>query len=304
MKTLSIGTGMTIPAMAVGCWRMSEKTNVEAQALIGTALELGLNFFDHADIYGGGASEERFGAAVHALGVERSQLLIQSKCGIRAGYYDFSKAHILNSVEESLHRSGTDYLDFLLLHRPDTLMEPDEVAEAFSALKNTGKVRFFGVSNFNPMQLELLQQATSERLMIDQLQFGVAHTGLIDADLNVNIRSEHALVRDGGALAYCRLKGILIQAWSPLQYGMFEGLYWNNPAYAELTHTIDEIAADKGVTRQALSMAWIMRHPAHIQPICGTTTPSRLRELAKADEVVLTREEWYRIYQSAGNPLP
>lgn len=304
MKKIPVGTGMMVPAMAVGCWRIGEKAPQEVEALISAAMEAELTFFDHADIYGGGAAEEAFGKAAKMLKLERSEIFLQTKCGIRQGFYDFSKEHILRSVEGSLRRLQTDYVDFLLLHRPDTLMEPDEVAQAFAELKTAGKVRCFGVSNFNPMQMELLSQATSEQLTINQLQFGVAHTGLIDSGLNVNIESDKAAMRDGSVLEYCRVKKILLQAWSPLQYGMFEGLYWANEKYGDLVKVVDELAAEKKVSRQALTIAWIMRHPAPIQPICGTTNATRLKDLASAAKVSLSREEWYRIYRAAGNVVP
>lgn len=303
MKQLHFGA-TTIPALAVGCMRIADKTPKEAQALVSAALDEGISFFDHADIYGGGKSEEVFAGAVRALGVRREDMFVQTKCGIRKGMYDFSKEHILASVEGSLKRLGTDYVDALLLHRPDTLMEPEEVAEAFALLRREGKVRAFGVSNFSPMQIEVLRQATGENLRFDQLQFGLAHTGMIDEGLNVNIACDLGATRTGGVLEYCRLNGIIIQAWSPFQYGMFKGVFWENPDYAQAVKELDELAAAYGITREAMAIAWILRHPAGMQVICGTTNAKRLLQLAKAVDVKITREEWYRVYLAAGNPLP
>lgn len=303
MKQLHFGA-TTIPALAVGCMRIADKTPKEAQALVSAALDEGISFFDHADIYGGGKSEEVFAGAVRALGVRREDMFVQTKCGIRKGMYDFSKEHILASVEGSLKRLGTDYVDALLLHRPDTLMEPEEVAEAFALLRREGKVRAFGVSNFSPMQIEVLRQATGENLRFDQLQFGLAHTGMIDEGLNVNIACDLGATRTGGVLEYCRLNGIIIQAWSPFQYGMFKGVFWENPDYAQAVKELDELAAAYSITREAMAIAWILRHPAGMQVICGTTNAKRLLQLAKAVDVKITREEWYRVYLAAGNPLP
>lgn len=303
MKQLPFGA-TTIPALAVGCMRIADVTPKETQALVGAAIDEGISFFDHADIYGGGKSEEVFAGAVRALGIKREDMFVQTKCGIRKGMYDFSKEHILASVEGSLKRLGTDYLDALLLHRPDTLMEPEEVAEAFAMLRREGKVRSFGVSNFNPMQIELLRQATGETLRFDQLQFGLAHTCMIDEGINVNIACDPGATHTGGVLEYCRLNKIVIQAWSPFQYGMFKGVFWENPDYAQAVKVLDELAAAYGITREAMVIAWILRHPAGIQVICGTTNANRLRQLAKAANVKITREEWYRVYLAAGNSLP
>lgn len=304
MKYITLKNGMQVPQLALGCMRIADKEQEKVNALIAAALEEGVSFFDHADIYGGGKSEEKFAEAVKALGVRREDMLVQTKCGIRPGLYDFSREHILRSVENSLKRLNTEYVDFLLLHRPDTLMEPEEVAEAFTQLQRTGKVRYFGVSNFNAGQMALLQSALSQHLFFNQLQFGPAHTGMIDAGINANTRMDGALDRDGGILEYTRLNKVHIQAWSPFQWGMFMGLFWENPAYAKLTKTLDRMASEKGVTREAMVAAWILRHPAGIQMIAGTTTADRVHSLARGTEMDLSREEWYEIYRAAGNDLP
>jgi predicted oxidoreductase len=234
----------------------------------------------------------------------REKMIIQSKCAIRKGYYDYSKEHILSSVEGSLKRLKTDYIDTLLLHRPDTLMEPEEVAEAFDELHSSGKVRYFGVSNHNPMQIELLNKYLNQKITINQLQFSIAHTGIIDSGLNVNMKIDPSINRDGSVLEYCRLKDITIQAWSPFQFGFFEGTFLDNDKFPELNTKINEIASAKGVTNTAIAVAWILRHPAKIQTVVGTTNIQRLKDVSKASEVNLSRQEWYEIYRAAGNKLP
>ncbi|EMT40049.1 putative oxidoreductase [Thermoanaerobacter thermohydrosulfuricus WC1] len=305
MRYINIGNGeIKASAIALGCMRIADKPVKEVAELINTALEEGINFFDHADIYGGGKSEEVFAEAIEMKPSIREKIIIQTKCGIRHGYYDFSKEHILKSVDGSLKRLKTDYIDVLLLHRPDTLMEPEEVAEAFSILHSSGKVRNFGVSNFNPMQIELLSKYLNQKLIINQLQFSIMHTGMIDSGFNVNMKVDQSIDRDGSVLEYCRLKNITIQAWSPFQYGFFEGTFLDNEKFKELNDKIDEIAAKKGVPSIAIPIAWILRHPAKIQPIVGTTNPARLKDICKASEIELTREEWYELYRAAGNKLP
>ena len=305
MKHIKLGGVLPASAMALGCMRIAALTAPEAEKLVRTAQEKGIDFFDHADIYGGGASEEVFARAVDMRPSVRETMLIQTKCAIRPGVcYDFSKEHILESVEGSLRRLRTDYIDVLLLHRPDTLMEPEEVAEAFDRLHSSGKVRYFGVSNQNPYQMELLAKYLHQPLLINQLQFGLAHTGMIDAGLHVNMKDDPAAVRDGGVLEYCRLKDITIQPWSPFQFGFFEGVFLDNERYSVLNQALDELAQDKGVSSAALAIAWILRHPARMQPIVGTTKAERLADICKAADVELTREEWYQLYLAAGNTLP
>ncbi|MER0122129.1 aldo/keto reductase family oxidoreductase [Streptococcus sp. ZJ93] len=297
-------TELEVSRIALGCMRMASLDDKVAQAVVQTALEQGITFFDHADIYGGGESERRFAAAVKELGVHREKYILQSKCGIRKGYFDFSKEHILTSVDEMLKRLGTDYLDVLALHRPDALMEPEEVAEAFSALKKTGKVRYFGVSNQNVYQIELLQSYLAEPLVVNQLQLSPAHTPLIDAGLHVNMKEDGATVRDGSVLDYCRLNSITIQAWSPFLIDLQRGIFVDHSDYANLNQTIERLAIQYHVSREAIIVAWIMRHPAKIQTIVGSMNPERIAKIVEAEKVCLTRPEWYEIYTSAGNTLP
>lgn len=305
MKNLIIGdTNLEVSEVGLGCMRITElQDKKEVRNLIDTAMDQGIDFFDHADIYDGGHAEEVFGEVVEPA--MRQNMIIQSKCGIIPGKaYDFSKEHILRSVEESLKRLRTDHLDILLLHRPDTLMEPEEVAEAFELLEKSGKVRYFGVSNQNSMQIELLNKYCGNRIKINQLQFSIAHCDIVDSGLNVNVHSEAGANRDGSILEYCRLKDITIQAWSPFQYGMFEGVFLNNEKFPKLNKLVDELAEKYQVTNNAIAVAWILRHPARIQPIVGTTNKNRLTDICKASEVKLTREEWYALYMAAGKVLP
>jgi predicted oxidoreductase len=288
----------------LGCMRISGLNNGDIQKLIETAMAGGINFFDHADIYGGGKSEEVFAKALKGMSLKREDMIIQSKCGIRKGYFDFSQKHILESVDGILKRLNTDYLDVLLLHRPDALMEPEEVATAFDKLENSGKVRHFGVSNQNPMQMELMKKSVKQPLLFNQLQLSIMRTGMIDAGLNVNMKVDNGINRDGGILNYCRLNDITVQAWSPFQYGFFEGVFLNNKKFPEVNKVLDLLAEKYGVTDSAVAVAWILRHPAGIQTIIGTTNAKRVAQMTKATDFTLTREEWYEIYRAAGNTLP
>ncbi|EAH4445801.1 TPA: aldo/keto reductase family oxidoreductase [Listeria innocua] len=305
MKRITIGNSdLTASEISLGCMRMADLSKEEANKVINTALENGIDFFDHADIYGGGKSEEVFADAIDMNATVREKMILQSKCGIRQGFFDFSKEHIISSVEGSLKRLKTDYLDTLLLHRPDTLFEPEEVAAAFTELEKSGKVRHFGVSNQNPGQIELLKKYVDQELIANQLQFSIMHTGMIDTGFNVNMTIDPSLDRDGGILEYSRLHNMTIQAWSPFQYGFFEGVFLDNDKFPELNKTIDKIAAYKGVTNSAIAVAWIQRHPASFQTVVGTMNPGRIADIAKASDVTLSREEWYEIYRAAGNQLP
>ena len=304
MKKMILGKVLPGSAIALGCMRMAALDDATADKVVHVALENGIDFFDHADIYGGGKSEEIFGRVLKNNPGMRDKIVLQSKCGICKGLYDASKEHILEAADGILKRLGVDYLDSLLLHRPDALMEPDEVAEAFETLHRAGKVRYFCVSNENAGQLALLERAMPGKIIINQLQFSVAHTGMVDAGMNVNIHSDHAIVRDGSVLDYCRLHDITIQAWSPFQYGMFEGVFLGSEKYVELNEEIRKVAADHGVSDSAIAVAWIMRHPAGIQTIIGSMNPTRIADIAKAQDVNLSRPEWYRLYLAAGNPLP
>ena len=272
--------------------------------LIQTSYDLGIDFYDHADIYGGGNCEVVFADSIARLGLDRSKLILQSKCGIRQGFFDFSKEYILDSTDRILQRLKTDYLDILLLHRPDALIEPEEVAEAFATLKASGKVRHFGVSNFNPGQIELLQAVLPDALCANQLQFSITNTGMIDRGIASNMKIDNSVDRDGGVLDYCRLKKITIQAWSPFQYGFFEGVFIDNPKFPELNKVMDELCEKYGITKTGLSIAWIQRHPAKIQSVLGTTSAERVTQVADAMKIELSRPDWYAIYRAAGNILP
>lgn len=297
-------TGLQGSRIALGCMRMAALTPAEAGRVLATAIAQGINFFDHADIYGGGDSELRFSQALKAIGQKREDLIIQSKCGIRKGFFDFSKAHILSSVDGILQRLNTDYLDVLALHRPDALMDAQEVAEAFTELKKAGKVRHFGVSNQNIYQMELLQSYLDAPLAVNQLQLSPVHTPLIDAGLHVNMLEEAGIMRDGGLLDYCQLKKVTIQAWSPFQIDLSQGLFQGHPRYQTLTDNLATLADHYGVSSEAIVLAWLLRHPAKLQVLVGSMNPERLQQMVQATQITLTRQEWYQIYQSAGKTLP
>lgn len=288
----------------VGCMRIAGMDEKQVAELTDCALEEGINAFDHADIYGGGESEAVFGRMLSERPGLREQIFLQSKCGIREGFFDFSKEYILQSVEGSLTRLHTDHLDSLLLHRPDALMEPEEVAEAFEQLKTQGKVLDFGVSNMNAMQISLLKQAVGQPLAANQLQFSAAHTCMLDAGFNVNLGIDAGIMRDGGILEYCRMNHIAVQAWSVLQYGFFEGTFLGSDRYVELNQVLERIGSEQGVDKSAVALAWILRYPAQMQAVAGTTKAFRLKQLAKAADVELSRQQWYEIYRAAGNKLP
>lgn len=306
MKCIPLGkSGILVPSVAVGCRRVCDVEEKEAEALLDTALELGCNFFDHADIYGQGACESRFAQAIHMSPSVREKIILQSKCGIGPGrMYDSSKEHILSSVDGILGRLQTEYLDVLLLHRPDALVEPEEVAEAFNILHRSGKVRFFGVSNHRSSQIRLLQKYVEQPLVADQLQFSMVNSSMIQIGMEANMGTDGAVDRDGGVLDFCRENEITIQTWSPFQYGFFSGVFLGNPKFQELNDVIGELAQKYGTTDTAVAAAWILRHPAKMQLVAGTTKPSRLKEICQAADLTLTREEWYRLYLAAGHMLP
>lgn len=306
MKVIPFGTsGLSVPAIALGCMRINGISQKEAEVLIHAALESGCNFFDHADIYGGGACESFFAEAIHMSPSVREKMILQSKCGIVSGkMYDFSKEHILSSVDGILSRLETDYLDVLVLHRPDALMEPEEVAEAFDTLHASGKVRFFGVSNHKSAQIRLLQKYVRQPLVTNQLQLSVTHAPMIQSGMEVNMVTEGATDRDDSVLDFCRLNDITIQTWSPFQYGFFEGVFIDNEKFPRLNQVLGELADQYNVTKTTIAAAWILRHPAKMQLIAGTTKLSRLQEIFQAADITLSREEWYRLYLSAGHRLP
>jgi predicted oxidoreductase len=307
MRSINIGKGeILVSEVSLGCMRMADLSVKEASDVLGAALESGIDFFDHADVYGNGKSEEIFAKAVGMNPTIRKKIFLQSKCGIRTDpkSFDFSKEHILDATHGILKRLQTEYLDVLLLHRPDALMEPDEIAEAFTRLHISGKVRYFGVSNQNPMQIELLSRCLNQKIMVNQMQLSIMHTPMIDAGFTVNMKTDAAVDRDGGILDYCRIKDITVQAWSPFQYGFFEGVFLDNGRFPDLNQTINKIAAKYGVPNTAVAVAWISRHPAHIQTIIGSMNPGRIKDICRESEFSLTRQEWYDIYLAAGNALP
>ena len=305
MRTLKLGgSTLDVPVIAVGCMRIDSLDRQDAERFVHTALDQGANFFEHADIYGGGRCEEIFADAAGMNSTVREKVILQSKCGIRPGMFDFSREHILASVDGSLKRLKTDYLDVLLLHRPDALVEPEEVAAAFDELERSGKVRHFGVSNQHPRQIDLLKKYVKQLLVANQLQLSITNATMITSGFNVNMENSAAINRDGGILDYCRLHDITIQPWSPFQFGFFEGVFLGSDKFPELNAKIAEVAQTYGVSDTTVVMAWLLRHPARMQPVTGTTNTGRLTDCCKASEVYLTREEWYAILLSAGNVLP
>ena len=304
MKKVMLANELSASAVAMGCMRIDGAKEAPAK-IIETALESGINFFDHADIYGGGKCEEIFGDYIKEHSALRDEIIIQTKCGIRNGFFDFSKQHIISSVEASLKRLKTDYIDILLLHRPDTLMEPEEVAEAFSELESAGKVKHFGVSNHNPMQIELLKTAVKQPLIIDQMQFSIPESGMVTSGLNVNMKNDESFMHDGSALEYFRIKGITLQAWSPFQGGFFKGPFiGDREKYPELNDKLDELATKYGVAPITIATAWILRHPAKTQVISGSMNTERIKDIARGADIELSREDWYAIYRAAGFRLP
>lgn len=306
MKKITLGTTEKVmPAIVVGCMRLADKSCKEMQRFLQFSIEHGATFFDHADIYGGGRSEAIFGEALaKENSIHREDLFIQSKCGIRQGFFDFSKEHILTSVEEILKRLQTDYLDALLLHRPDALSEPEEVAAAFDELHAAGKVRYFGVSNHNPMQIELLKRYINQPLHINQLQFSLPVSNMVASGLEVNMTSDGAPNRDGSILDYSRLHDMTIQAWSPFQMPNWQGCFINSDKYPALNYELQLLAEHYNVSKTTIATAWILRHPAQMQVVTGTASEARLAEIIEAGKITLTREEWYRLYLSAGHILP
>ena len=306
MKEIVLGTtGKKIPAIVVGCMRLADKNVSDMQSFLHTALEQGAYFFDHADIYGGGQSERIFGEAMAKdSSIKREELFLQSKCGIRQGFFDFSKEHIIGSVDGILKRLQTDYLDALLLHRPDALVEPEEVAEAFEELYSKGKVRYFGVSNHKPMQIELLKRYVKQPLIINQLQFSIPVSNMVANGLEVNMTSDGAFERDGSVLDYSRLNDMTIQAWSPFQMPNWQGCFIDSEKYPQLNAVLQELAEQYGVSKTTIATAWILRHPAGMQVVSGTASEKRLAEIIEAEKVNLTRQEWYRLFLAAGHILP
>ncbi len=306
MKMIRIGKNMEKdPAVVVGMMRFSSLNKEEAEHYVMHAVERGANYFDHADIYDAGACEALFGEVLKQHASLREQLVIQSKCGIVPGkMYDLSREHIVASVDASLKRLHTEYLDYLILHRPDALMDPEEIAYTMDYLVKQGKVAKFGVSNMNPMQLELLLRYVRQPISINQLQLSLPHSNMIAAGLENNMTSEGAINRDGYVLDYCRVHNITVQAWSPFQYGQIEGCFIDNPKFEALNEVMATLAKRYDTSKTAIAAAWIFRHPANMQLVAGTTKEDRLDEIIAASRLKLKREEWYALYMAAGHILP
>lgn len=309
MKLVNIVNGPEkASAIIQGCMRMTDLTKEAAAGVIRTAFDCGINYYDHATCYGeNGAAETRFGEAFPLTGIGRDDIFIQSKCGLcfERNEFDWTKENILSSVDDSLRRLNIEYLDVLLLHRPDVLFDPEDVVQAFDILEQSGKVRHFGVSNVVPMQIELLKKYVRQPLVFNQVQLSLEQSQLIDQALYMNNKTtDYSINRDGNLLDYCRLKDITIQAWSPLQVGMFGGCFIDNPDYPELNRVLDEIAAREGVSKSAVAIAWILRHPAKMQAIIGSMNPAHIREICAAAEVTLSHQDWYALYLAAGKFLP
>ena len=311
MKTFPLpGTGLTVPAVVAGMMRIQDKTDAEIRALVEAALDSGITFFDHADIYGSAPAhgcERRFAEALRLTPSQRAGLVLQTKAGIvkDGPYFDFSYDHLIEAVEGSLAALGTDYVDILLLHRPDALVEPEEVARAIDHLAASGKVLHFGVSNHTPAQIELLRRWVTRPLVANQLQLSITHAPLITQGMAMNMgAADQSVDRTLGTLDYCRLHDITVQAWSPYQAGFFTGPFLGNPGYAELNAVIDQLAGQYGVTAEGIATAWLTRHPAQLQVVLGTTNPDRVRAAAAGSDIVLTRQEWYELYRAAGHLVP
>lgn len=294
-----------MPAVIVGCMRMDSLDDKQLNTLIHTAIDQGANFFDHADIYGGGICEEKFGKVLSSdASISREDIVLQSKCGIRKGFYDLSKDYIISSVDGILKRLQTEYLDILLLHRPDALVEPEEVAAAFDQLSKQGKVRTFGVSNHKPAQIELLKKYVCQPLLINQLQFSLPVSNMVANGMEVNMDTPGSFDHDNSVLDYSRLHDMTIQAWSPFQSPNWGGCFIGDSRYSELNNMLQNMADKYQTTVTSIATAWILRHPANMQVIAGTTNINRLKEIISASEIILTREEWYQLYLAAGHPLP
>ena len=308
MKYLNIASGpQNVSALIQGCMRMPALSKEEAARVIRTAYDCGINFFDHATCDGAGEAEVRFAEAFPLTGLRREDIFIQSKCGIcpERQEFDWTKENILSSVDGILQRLGTDHLDTLLLHRPDLLFDPEEVAEAFDQLEKAGKVRWFGVSNLMPMQIQLLKKFVEQPLIIDQVQLSLEQSQLIDQPFYMNNKTtDMSLDRDGSALDFCRINDITVQAWSPLQIGMFGGTFIDNDDYPELNKALGEIAEREGVSKAAVAIAWILRHPAKMQAIIGSMSPEHIKDACASTRVQLSHHDWYALYLASGKFLP
>ncbi|WP_247952899.1 aldo/keto reductase [Streptococcus mitis] len=308
MRYITLGQDdKELSEIVLGMMRIEDKSVKEVEELVETALSVGINAFDLADIYGRGRCEELLGLVLKNRPDLREEMWIQSKCGIRIEeftYFDFSKDYIIKSVDRILQRLKIDHLDSLLLHRPDALMESDQVAEAFDLLYKQGKVRNFGVSNQNPMMMELLKKDVKQPLAVNQLQLSAAFTPGFESGFHVNMEDSQAAMRDGSIFEYCQLHDVVIQAWSVLQFGYFKGNFVGNEKFQALNQVLERLAIKYGVTSSTIAISWILRYPAKMQAVVGTTNPKHLREVSQAANFSLTRKEWYEIYLAAGNNLP
>ncbi|HGQ6829989.1 TPA: aldo/keto reductase family oxidoreductase [Streptococcus pneumoniae] len=308
MRYITLGQDdKELSEIVLGMMRIKDKSVKEVEELVETALSVGINAFDLADIYGRGRCEELLGLVLKNRPDLREKMWIQSKCGIRIEeftYFDFSKDYIIKSVDGILQRLKIDHLDSLLLHRPDALMESDQVAEAFNLLYKQGKVRDFGVSNQNPMMMELLKKDVKQPLAVNQLQLSAVFTPGFESAFHVNMEDSQAAMRDGSIFEYCQLHDVVIQAWSVLQFGYFKGNFVGNEKFQALNQVLDRLAIKYGVTSSTIAISWILRYPAKMQAVVGTTNPKHLREVSQAANFSLTRKEWYEIYLAAGNNLP
>ncbi len=306
MDTIRLGkTYLQVPRIAVGCMRIDSIGKSEVERFLKACLDEGANFFDHAAVYANGECEKIFADAIGMNSSVRGKLILQSKCGIDKGVsFDFTKKHILETTDGILKRLKTDYLDVLLLHCPDALVEPEEVAAAFDMLEGSGKVRNFGVSNQKPMQIKLLQKYVKQPIAANQLQLSIAFATMISNGLHVNMHDDKAIDRDGSVLDFCRLEDITVQAWSPFQYGFFEGVFLDNDKFPEINKVVNEMAEKYHVSNTTIAVAWILRHPAKMQVVTGTMKVPRIKDCIKAVDVHLTHADWYKIYLSGGNILP
>ncbi len=310
MKTFTLpGTDLVVPEVVLGLMRIAEKTDDEIRTLVHTAEDAGIDFVDLADIYGPGlhTCEARFGAAMKLTSSQREKVVIQTKAGIVKDpqSFDFSYEHLVEAVDGSLEALQTCYIDILLLHRPDILVESEEVARAFDELQAAGKVRHFGVSNQKPSQIELLRTVVKQPIVADQLQLSITHANVFAQGASINMnRLDQSIDRDNGIVDYCRIHDIALQAWSPFQAEFFDGPFLGSEKYPELNAVIDRLAAQYGVPPEAIATAWILRHPAKWQVVLGTTTPARVSAAAAGSDVALTRYEWYELYRAAGHVLP
>jgi predicted oxidoreductase len=310
VKTFTLpGTDLVVPEVVLGLMRIADKTDDEIRTLVATAADAGIDFIDLADVYGPTLHEceARYGSAMRLTSSEREKVTIQTKAGIVPDplSFDFSYEHLVRSVDGSLAALRTDYIDILLLHRPDALVEPEEVARAFDDLQAAGKVRHFGVSNQKPSQMELLRRYVTQPIVANQVQLSLTHANLFTQGTAINMNDlAQSVDRDNGTVDYCRLHDIALQAWSPFQAGFFTGPFLGSGEYAELNAVIDRLAAQYGVPAEAIATAWILRHPAQWQVVLGTTTPARVTAAAAGSDITLTRYEWYELYRAAGHILP